>query len=57
MLPIVVISNEHHIAMGQRKWNVQGGFPHVCHGGLPTGGACALHRIRAVIKWKGGRLC
>jgi hypothetical protein len=34
MPPIVVSHNEHHIVMGQRKWTVQGGFPHVCHGGL-----------------------
>ena len=34
MPPIVVSHNEHHIVMGQRKWKVQGGFPHVCHGGL-----------------------
>jgi hypothetical protein len=30
----VVSANEHHIVMGQRKWKVQGGFPHVCHGGF-----------------------
>lgn len=34
MPPIVVSHNEHHVVMGQRKWKVQGGFPHVCHGGL-----------------------
>ena len=34
MPPIVVSHNEHHIVMGQRKWKVQSGFPHVCHGGL-----------------------
>ena len=34
MPPIVTSHNEHHIVMGQRKWKVQGGFPHVCHGGL-----------------------
>ncbi len=34
MPPNVVSHNEHHIVMGQRKWKVQGGFPHVCHGGL-----------------------
>jgi len=34
MPPIVVSHNEHHIVMGQRKWSIQGGFPHVCHGGL-----------------------
>jgi hypothetical protein len=34
MPPIVASHNDHHIVMGQRKWKVQGGFPHVCHGGL-----------------------
>ena len=34
MPPIVISHNDHHIVMGQRKWKVQGGFPHVCHGGL-----------------------
>lgn len=34
MPPIVVSHNEYHIIMGQRKWKVPGGFPHVCHGGL-----------------------
>jgi hypothetical protein len=34
MPPIVVTHNEHHVVMGQRKWKVQGGFPHLCHGGL-----------------------
>jgi hypothetical protein len=22
------------VVVGQRKWDVQGGFPHLCHGGL-----------------------
>jgi hypothetical protein len=34
MPPIVVTQNGHQIVMGQRKWKVQGGFPHVDHGGL-----------------------
>jgi len=34
MPPIVMSHNEHYVVMGQRKWKVQGGFPHVCHGGL-----------------------
>ena len=34
MPPVVMTHNDHHIVMGQRKWKVQGGFPHVCHGGL-----------------------
>ncbi len=34
MPPIVMTNNNQHIVMGQRKWKVQGGFPHVCHGGM-----------------------
>ena len=34
MPPIVISVNGHHLVMGQRKWKVQGGFPHVDHGGL-----------------------
>jgi len=34
MPPIVMSAGGHHVIMGQRKWKVQGGFPHVCHGGL-----------------------
>lgn len=34
MPPLVTTQNGHHIVMGQRKWKVQGGFPHVDHGGL-----------------------
>ncbi len=34
MPPIVMTHNQQHVVMGQRKWKVQGGFPHVCHGGL-----------------------
>lgn len=34
MPPLVITENGHHVVMGQRKWPVQGGFPHLCHGGL-----------------------
>lgn len=34
MPPLVLTQNGHHVVMGQTKWRVQGGFPHVCHGGL-----------------------
>ena len=34
MPPIVMTHNKQHVVMGQWKWKVQGGFPHVCHGGL-----------------------
>lgn len=34
MPPIAMTHNSQHIVMGQRKWKVQGGFPHVCHGGM-----------------------
>ncbi len=34
MPPIVMSYNNQHVVMGQRKWKVQGGFPHVCHGGM-----------------------
>lgn len=34
MPPIVMSHNGYHIVMGQTKWKVQGGFPHVCHGGM-----------------------
>jgi len=34
MPPIVLTTDSHHIVMGQRKWKVQGGFPHADHGGL-----------------------
>ncbi len=33
MPPIVMTHNKQHVIMGQRKWKVQGGFPHICHGG------------------------
>jgi len=32
--PLVAEHNQYHVVMGQRKWKVQGGFPHICHGGL-----------------------
>ena len=32
--PMVVRSQKHLAVMGQRKWTVQAGFPHLCHGGL-----------------------
>ena len=34
MPPIVMTHNKQHVIMGQWKWKVQGGFPHVCHGGM-----------------------
>jgi hypothetical protein len=34
MPPIVMTNNNQLVVMGQRKWKVQGGFPHVCHGGM-----------------------
>jgi len=34
MPPIVMSCNGQHVVMGQRKWKVQGGFPHICHGGM-----------------------
>jgi hypothetical protein len=34
MPPLVMTVNGYHVVMGQRKWKVQGGFPHLCHGGL-----------------------
>ncbi|HML53150.1 MAG TPA: hypothetical protein PKC79_03565 [Solidesulfovibrio magneticus] len=34
MPPIVMTHNNERVVMGQRKWKVQGGFPHVCHGGM-----------------------
>lgn len=32
--PLVTRHNGRLVVMGQRKWAVQGGFPHLCHGGL-----------------------
>ncbi len=34
MPPLVMTNNKQHMIMGQWKWKVQGGFPHVCHGGM-----------------------
>lgn len=34
MPPIVMTHDNQHVILGQRKWKVQGGFPHVCHGGM-----------------------
>jgi len=34
MPPLVTTQNGWHVVIGQRKWKVQGGFPHLCHGGL-----------------------
>ncbi len=34
MPPIVMSYNGYHIIMGQWKWAVHGGFPHICHGGM-----------------------
>ncbi len=34
MPPVALDANGQHVVMGQRKWKVQGGFPHVCHGGI-----------------------
>lgn len=34
MPPIVMTHNGEHMVMGQRKWKVQSGFPHLCHGGM-----------------------
>lgn len=32
--PLVSRQNGHLVVIGQRKWTVQGKFPHLCHGGL-----------------------
>lgn len=32
--PIALACNGFLVVMGQRRWTVQGGFPHLCHGGL-----------------------
>ena len=34
MPPIIMTYNKQHVVMGQWKWKVQGGFPHICHGGM-----------------------
>lgn len=32
--PVVLEHDGQYVVIGQRKWKVSGGFPHVCHGGL-----------------------
>lgn len=32
--PVAMKHDGQYVVMGQRKWKVAGGFPHVCHGGL-----------------------
>jgi hypothetical protein len=32
--PIGLIINSQRVITGQKKWKIQGGFPHICHGGL-----------------------
>ena len=32
--PLVAMLSGHLAVIGQRKWSVQSGFPHLCHGGL-----------------------
>jgi hypothetical protein len=32
--PVFTVVKNYLVVMGQRKWKVQGGFPHVCHGGM-----------------------
>jgi hypothetical protein len=34
MPPIIITENNQHAVLGQRKWKVQSGFPHICHGGM-----------------------
>lgn len=34
MPPLIMTANQQHVVTGQWKWKVQGGFPHVCHGGM-----------------------
>ena len=34
MPPIVMTHNGQNVVTGQRKWKAQGGFPHICHGGM-----------------------
>jgi hypothetical protein len=34
MPPVVFTHDGHHVVMGQRTWRIQGGFPHLCHGGM-----------------------
>ena len=32
--PLACRHNGWLVVLGQRKWNIQGGFPNLCHGGL-----------------------
>ena len=34
MPPLIMTKNQQHVVMGQWKWKAQGGFPHICHGGM-----------------------
>jgi len=43
---LVTTENGCHVVMGQRKWKVQGGFPHLYHGGLSLiGGGRAVRGV------------
>lgn len=34
MPPLVMTHDKQNVVMGQWRWDVQGGFPHMCHGGM-----------------------
>ncbi|MHB1421274.1 MAG: hypothetical protein ACYCX4_17130 [Bacillota bacterium] len=34
MPPLAATIDNHHMVLGQRRWKVQGGYPHLTHGGL-----------------------
>ncbi|MDD3269498.1 MAG: hypothetical protein PHX14_09270 [Syntrophomonadaceae bacterium] len=34
MPPLALTMNNHHVVLGQRRWTVAGGYPHMTHGGL-----------------------
>ncbi len=34
MPPLALSRSGEHVVLGQRRWKVAGGYPHVCHGGL-----------------------
>ncbi|HAP93553.1 MAG TPA: hypothetical protein DCM26_02875 [Desulfotomaculum sp.] len=34
MPPLAATINKHHMVLGQRRWKIQGGYPHLTHGGL-----------------------
>lgn len=34
MPPLAATINNYHMVLGQRRWKVQGGYPHLTHGGL-----------------------